>query len=68
MPPAQRGRRVDPELALGVIAKKAGVPLDWVQEVIDERFRGGEGRASGKLARKVRRLEQRAKSERKDEE
>jgi hypothetical protein len=46
------------------VARKAGVPAEWVQEVIDEHFGGPKGRASGKLARKMRRLEERAASER----
>ena len=62
--PARRGPPADPELAVGFIARKAGVPAEWVQEVIDEHFGGPKGRASGKLARKMRRLEERAASER----
>jgi hypothetical protein len=55
--PAQRGNRPDPEVALGVIiAEKTEIPLEWVQAVLDQHVRGGEGRAVGKLARKVRKL------------
>jgi hypothetical protein len=53
--PAQRGKRPDPEVALGIIiAEKTDIPLEWVQAVLDQHVRGRDGRAGGKLARKVR--------------